>query len=74
MLFRSDAGTFPLANVPNFTGVEFEVMMRALKVFLGSPKVAGLTIAEVNPDHDPDFLMIEKLASHVADMLGAGST
>ncbi|KAJ4011194.1 hypothetical protein NW752_007271 [Fusarium irregulare] len=69
-----DAGTFPLANVPNFTGVEFEVMMRALKVFLGSPKVAGLTIAEVNPDHDPDFLMIEKLASCVADMLGAEST
>ena len=69
-----DAGTFPLANVPNFTGVEFEVMMRALKVFLGSPKVAGLTIAEVNPDHDPDFRMIEKLASCVADMLGAEST
>lgn len=69
-----DPGTFPLANVPNFTGVEFEVMMRALRVLLGSSKVTGLTVAEVNPDHDPGFVMIDKLASHIADMLGARRT
>ncbi|ESU08654.1 hypothetical protein FGSG_04449 [Fusarium graminearum PH-1] len=64
-----DPGTFPLANVPNFTGVEFEEMMRALKVLLGSDKVGGLTVAEVNPDHDPGLGMIERLASHIANML-----
>lgn len=29
-----DPQMFPLANVPNFTGVEFEKMMRALRVFV----------------------------------------
>ncbi|RGP63618.1 hypothetical protein FLONG3_9831 [Fusarium longipes] len=66
-----DPGTFPLANVPNFTGVEFEDMMRALKVLLQSGKVGGLTVAEVNPDHDPSLVMVEKLASHLATMLGS---
>ncbi|KAM0441984.1 hypothetical protein ACHAQK_004922 [Fusarium lateritium] len=66
-----DPGTFPLANVPNFTGVEFDNMMRALKVLLGSDYVAGLTVAEVNPDHDPGLAMVEKLTSRVVEMLAA---
>ncbi|KAG9497136.1 hypothetical protein J7337_011928 [Fusarium musae] len=66
-----DPGTFPLANVPNFTGVEFEDMMRALKVLLGSEKVGGLTVAEVNPDHDPGLKMTERLTSHIVEMLAA---
>ncbi|KAF5569960.1 Arginase [Fusarium phyllophilum] len=66
-----DPGTFPLANVPNFTGVEFENMMRALKVLLGSQKVGGLTVAEVNPDHDPGLEMTERLTCHIVDMLAA---
>ncbi|KAF5019373.1 hypothetical protein F66182_8623 [Fusarium sp. NRRL 66182] len=66
-----DPGTFPLANIPNFTGVDFEVMMRALKILLSSQKVGGLTVAEVNPDHDPGLVMVERLASHIVDMLAA---
>ncbi|KAF4958688.1 hypothetical protein FSARC_10961 [Fusarium sarcochroum] len=66
-----DPGTFPLANVPNYTGVEFEHMMRALKVLLGSQKVGGLTVAEVNPDHDPGLGMVERLTSHIVEMLAA---
>ncbi|KAM0219874.1 hypothetical protein ACHAQD_006212 [Fusarium lateritium] len=66
-----DPGTFPLANVPNFTGVEFDSMMRALKVLLGSDYVAGLTVAEVNPDHDPGLAMVEKLTSRIVEMLAA---
>ena len=64
-----DPQMFPLANVPNFTGVTFEQMMRALKVFLGSEKVGGLTIAEVNPDHDPGLEMVERLTGQVVEML-----
>ena len=60
---------FPLANVPNFTGVAFEQMMLALKVFLGSEKVAGLTVAEVNPDHDPGLAMVERLTNETVTML-----
>ncbi|KAF5672212.1 hypothetical protein FDENT_10637 [Fusarium denticulatum] len=66
-----DPGTFPLANVPNFTGVEFENMMRALKVLLASEKVGGLTVAEVNPDHDPGLKMTERLTSEIVEMVAA---
>lgn len=66
-----DPQMFPLANVPNFTGVTFEEMMRALRVFLGSEKVVGLTIAEVNPDHDPGLEMVERLTGEVVNMLAA---
>ncbi|KAH6977408.1 hypothetical protein BKA56DRAFT_732700 [Ilyonectria sp. MPI-CAGE-AT-0026] len=66
-----DPGTFPLANVPNFTGVIFEEMMQALKVFLGSNKVKGLIVAEVNPDHDPGLNMVERLTDQVVGMLVA---
>lgn len=66
-----DPQMFPLANVPNFTGVTFEEMMRALKVFLGSEKVAGLTVAEVNPDHDPGLEMVGRLTDQIVGMLAA---
>jgi arginase family enzyme len=68
-----DPQMFPLANVPNFTGVEFPQMMRALKVFLGSDKVCGLSIAEVNPDHDPGLDMVKRLNAEIVGMLGARS-
>ncbi|KAJ0123352.1 hypothetical protein J7T55_011817 [Diaporthe amygdali] len=68
-----DPRMFPLAHLPNFTGVEFEEMMRALKVFLGSEKVGGLTIAEVNPDHDPGLEMVRRLTGQVVEMLAARS-
>ncbi|KKY38753.1 hypothetical protein UCDDA912_g01283 [Diaporthe ampelina] len=66
-----DPRMFPLANLPNFTGVGFEEMMRALSVFVRSDKVGGLTIAEVNPDHDPGLKMVERLADQVAGMVAA---
>lgn len=69
-----DPGTFPIANLPNYTGVTFEEMMRALKVFMGSSKVEGLTIAEVNPDHDPGLGMVERLTDQVVSMLAVKAT
>ena len=64
-----DPGLFPLANLPNMTGVQFPVMMKALKVLLKSPKAGGLTIAEVNPDHDPGLRMTGRLVNEVVDAL-----
>ncbi|KAI1874727.1 hypothetical protein JX265_004935 [Neoarthrinium moseri] len=66
-----DPRMFPLPNVPNYTGVTFEQMMRALGVFLGSQKVGGLTVAEVNPDHDPGLQMVERLTDQIVEMLAA---
>lgn len=72
-----DPGEYPLANVPNFTGVKFEQMMRALEVLVleanragAGNLVMGLSIAEVNPDHDPGLEMIARLAARVAEILG----
>jgi arginase len=66
-----DPQLFPLANVPNFTGIAFEQMMPALRIFLASAKVGGLAIAEVNPDHDPGLAMVERLTTEVVDKLAA---
>lgn len=66
-----DPSMFPLANVPNFTAVTFEQMIRALRVFVGSRQVGGLTIAEVNPDYDPGLEMVERLTNQVVEMLAA---
>lgn len=66
-----DASMFPLANIPNFTGVSFELMMRALDVFIASEKVAALSIAEVNPDHDPGLEMVKRLTGQIVSLLKA---
>ncbi|KAK7403421.1 hypothetical protein QQX98_010834 [Neonectria punicea] len=66
-----DPRMFPLANVPDFTGVTFEQMMRALKVLLVSTKIGGLTVAEVNPDHDPGLKMVERLVDQIVGMVSA---
>lgn len=65
-----DAGLFPLANVPQFSGAGFEAVMGAAGVFLGSAKAVGLVVAEVNPDHDPDGAMTGRLVREVAGHLG----
>lgn len=69
-----DPRLFPLANVPNFTGVTFEQMMRALSIFLSSEKAGALTVAEVNPDHDPGLVMTARLTGELVEMLAAGRT
>ena len=64
-----DPGEFPLSNLPNYTGVKFDTMMRALRVLLAHKKVAGLCVAEVNPDHDPGLKMTGMLANALTEML-----
>jgi arginase family enzyme len=64
-----DPGECPLANVPNFTGVTFTNMMLALDVLLASENVIGLTVAEVNPDHDPGLVMTKRLTETILAML-----
>ncbi|PSN74149.1 Arginase/deacetylase [Corynespora cassiicola Philippines] len=64
-----DPGEFPLCNVPSWTGLGFQEAMAAVKVFLKSEKVVILSIAEVNPDHDPGLRMTKKLVDEIIDGL-----
>lgn len=64
-----DPDQFPLCNVPSFTGVGFAETMAAIKVFLKSEKCVALSLAEVNPDHDPGLEMTGRLADEIVDGL-----
>ncbi len=66
-----DPGLFPLGNVPNWTGVVFEDIRAALGVFLAGEKVGGLSVAEVNPDHDPGLGMTSRLVESIVGALAA---
>jgi arginase len=43
--------------------------MRCLRVFVGSPKLAALVVTEINPDHDPDGLLVGQFIDAFADAL-----
>ena len=64
-----DPQQFPLCNVPNWTGLGFEEVMDAVKVFLASEKSVGLSVAEVNPDHDPGLKMTTRLVKAIVNNL-----
>ena len=68
-----DPGQFPLGNVPNWTGLGFEETMVAMKTFLKSEKVVGLSVAEVNPDHDPGLQMTTQLVDKLVEALSEKS-
>jgi arginase len=65
-----DTGLFPLANFPHFGGLSLEEMAEGLEVLCDSPRLAGLVVTEVNPDHDPDHDLLERLVDVVASALG----
>jgi arginase len=53
----------------SFTGVGFDEIMSAMKIFLGSRKAVGLSVAEVNPDHDPGLVMTSRLIDELVASL-----
>jgi arginase len=47
-----DFADFPIADVPQINaGLTFQEAMACLEVFVASPQFAGLSLAEINPDH-----------------------
>ena len=64
-----DTGRFPLANFPHFAGLALEEASACLEELASTPKFAGLVITEVNPDHDPDGVLLRALTDVVADAL-----
>jgi arginase len=64
-----DSGELPLADFPHFPGLSLDQAMRALTVLVASPKLAGVVITEINPDHDPDRRHLRLLADRLAEAL-----
>ncbi len=55
-----DSAEIPLADWPHYDALSFGDAMRCLSVFVGSPRLAALVVTEINPDHDPDGLLVRQ--------------
>ncbi len=64
-----DSAEIPLANWPHYDALSFGDSMRCLRVFAGTPKLAALVVTEINPDHDPDGLLVAQFVDAFADAL-----
>lgn len=64
-----DSGRFPLANFPHYAGLEADEAFAAVGVFLASPKVRGLILTQVNPNNDPNRVMVGKLVDAIVSGL-----
>jgi arginase len=64
-----DSAEIPLANWPHYDALAFGDAMRCLRVFVGTPKLAALVVTEINPDHDPDGLLVAQFVDAFADAL-----
>jgi arginase len=75
-----DFTDLPLSEEPGRNeGLAFERVVLALRGLLASPKLAALTVAELNPDHDPDGSSIDRFLDGLVGALAsvptlAGST
>ena len=50
-------------------GVSYEQAMRALRVLLAAPSLAGLTITELNPDHTEDEETVKRFTKAIVEAL-----
>jgi arginase len=57
-------------NTGRNAGLSYESAMRALAVLLGDPRLAGLTVTELNPDHaEQGARTVERFAGDLAERL-----
>jgi arginase len=56
-------------NADRNEGLEFDTAMLALRTLAASPKLAGLTVTEANPDHDPDGSASERFVGGLVEAL-----
>ncbi len=65
-----DEGEMPAVTYPQPDGLgcdEIEALMRPL---VGSPALVGVSVADFNPDGDPDGRHARRLVELLADLLG----
>ena len=62
---------FPIADVPQINaGLTFQEAIACLRVFVVSPKFAGLVITEFNPDHaDEEGVLVTTFVQSIVNAL-----
>jgi arginase len=67
-----DSSDCPLANFPHHReGLSLSDAFACLGTFLSSPKVGGLVITELNPDHDGDGTLVPEFLSLLVESFAA---
>ncbi|WP_147796608.1 arginase family protein [Cellulomonas sp. Y8] len=67
-----DALLLPGADVPQYgRGLTLDVLVAVLEPLVADPLLAGVTLVEHNPDHDPDGLSARRLVAVLAPVLAA---
>src|ERR1700682_961873 len=64
-----DSAEIPLADWPHYDALSFGDAMRCLRVFVGSRKLAALVVTEINPDNDPDGLLVRQFIDAFAEAM-----
>jgi arginase len=64
-----DSAEIPLADWPHYDALAFGEAMRCLSTFVESPQLAALVVTEINPDHDPDGLLLRQFIDAFADAM-----
>jgi len=67
-----DALLLPGADVPQYgRGLTLDVLVAVLEPLVADPRLAGMTLVEHNPDHDPDGGSARRLVAALAPVLAA---
>jgi arginase len=64
-----DSAEIPLADWPHYDALAFGDAMHCLSVFVGTPKLAALVVTEINPDNDPEGLLVRQFVDAFVDAL-----
>jgi arginase len=68
-----DSGDLPLANFPHYgTGVPLSAARQVLEVLFAAPRLAAVTLTEVNPSYDPGGDSLSRYVAAVTGALSAG--
>ena len=62
-----DGDEFAAADLPHRGGLALREAMEALRVFVQTPRFAGLVVTEFNPVRDPDLVFARRLVAGLAD-------
>lgn len=60
-------------NAGRNEGLAFGATMRALRTLVATPRLAAITVAEMNPDHDPDGTAVERFVAGLVQALSGAA-
>jgi arginase len=64
-----DAGVFPAVSYPQPEGLDWEALMALLEPLAHSPALIGASIADLNPERDPDGRYAREVVERLAPLL-----